>query len=113
MGSQEPGEQQVRPAGWLMPALWLAVAAFGSLIALGVVVVCAIDSETAGINATMAVAFPLGLLWSGALAGVVIHLMHNDKPAVRIAAPFGCGCLGGLVLFALVALFFVAIFPAL
>lgn len=105
-------DRNERP-GWLMPALWIVTAAVGTVVGLAVVVFFAAGSESAGVTATMLAAFPLGLLWSGALAALVVQLSGQTRAGVRIGAPLGCGFVGGLGLLVMVALFFLAIFPAL
>ncbi len=103
-------EEKPRRA-WMAPLVWLAVAAVGTLICLVVVGVAAAGSESAGVSATYSVAFPLGFLWAGALAAVAGNFFLEG--GARMAAPFGCGVLGGGALLGLIVLFFVAIFPAL
>ena len=57
--------------------------------------------------------FPVGFLLSAALGGLLIHAMGQREARIRIAGPPACVCIGGVVLLALVILFFVAIFPSL
>jgi hypothetical protein len=72
------------------------------------------NSESAGNAAAQFASIPIGFLISGALAAVGMHFgMKNASQAARLGAPFGCGCLGSLVFFGLVVLFFAVIFPML
>jgi len=96
-----------------MPIVWAVLAAVGTLAAIVIVGYFAYGSESDGVSATYAVAFPLGLLWGGALSAGVIQLTKLAHPAVRIGGPLGCGFMAGAALLGLVFLFFVGIFPAL
>jgi hypothetical protein len=98
--------------GCLWPAAWLILGFLGTVIAGVAVGLSAADSESAGVLATQAVAFPVGALWSGGLVALIVHFMKSGK-GVRFGAPIGCGCLGGIIMVALVVVFFVGIFPSL
>ena len=98
--------------GCLWPAAWLIFGLLGTIIAAVAVGLSAADSESAGVLATQAVAFPVGLLWTGGFVALVVHFMKSGK-GVRFGAPIGCGCLGGIIMVALVVVFFTAIFPSL
>ena len=104
-------DEQKKP-GCLWPAAWLILGLLGTIVAAVAVGMSAADSETAGVAATQAVAFPVGLLWSGGLVALIVHFMKSGK-GVRFGAPIGCGCLGGLLFLGLVIVFFVGIFPSL
>jgi hypothetical protein len=98
--------------GCLWPAAWLILGLLGTIIAAVAVGLSAADSESAGMLATQVVAFPVGALWSGGLVALIVHFMKSGK-GVRIGAPLGCGCLGGIIMAVLVVVFFTAIFPSL
>ncbi|MFH1437475.1 MAG: hypothetical protein ABIJ56_17345 [Pseudomonadota bacterium] len=111
-----PAQQPAEPPkpGCLIPGIWAGIAAVVTLIALVLVAIMASGSETAGVNATTLASLPVGVVWGGSLASVIIHLAFKKASSkVRIGAPIGCGCLGGIFLLALVFIFFQAIFPAL
>ena len=108
-----PNNPTPQRPGLLMPALWVLAALFGSLLACAVVGAFAYNSESAGVTATMVAAFPVGLLWSGAIAALAVHVLKQDRPLVRYGVPAGCAFVGGIGLLILVSIFFVAIFPAL
>ncbi len=99
--------------GCLWPALWLVGALLGTVVGLALVGLAASGSESAGVSATYAAAFPLGALWSGAIVALAMHFINKGGKAARFGAPLGCGCLGGALLFGLIFVFFVAIFPSL
>lgn len=105
----DPGDK----AGCMMPMMWLVVAAVGTFVCLVGVSIAIGDSESAGVTATMVAAFPLGLLWCGAIAGVVTHFAVRRRSMIRVLAPMGCAVLGGFVALGVVGVFFVAIFPSL
>ncbi len=108
-----PTEQGPRP-GFLMPGVWLAVAALVTLACGGYVGFSAYGSESAGVAATYAASLPFGMAWAGAIAALGVHLFYKKgSKGVRVGVPLGCGCLGGLILFGAIFVFFVAIFPAL
>ncbi len=97
-----------------MPGIWLGVGALVSLTCLAYLGFAAYGSESAGVRATYAVALPLGTVWAGAITALAVHLFYKrGSRGVRVGVPMGCGCLGGLILFGLIAVFFMAIFPAL
>lgn len=95
-----------------MPAAWLVLATVLSLVCCAGVGFSAYRSESGGVNSAMISSFPLGFLMAGVLAALVTHFVARN-PTIRALAPVGCGCLGGLGMFGLVFVFFVAIFPAL
>lgn len=101
------------PPGPLAPLLWGGIAVFLTCAGLGGVLLAVSDSESNGITASMVVAFPLGFVWAGALAAIVLFFMKRTSRGIRIGAPFGCGCLGGMGLAAIAVLFFAVIFPEL
>lgn len=103
----------VDPPGLLSPLIWGGVAIFLTCAGLGGLGLAIADSESAGVMASMIVAFPLGFVWAGAIAAIVLHFVKRASPPVRLGTPFGCGCLGGLVLGAMSLLFFAVIFPEL
>ena len=104
-------EEQNKP-GCLWPAAWLIFGLLGTIVAAVAVGLSVAESESAGVMATRAVAFPIGVLWTGGFVALVTHFMKSGK-GVRFGAPLGCGCLGGIFMLALIVVFFVAIFPAL
>jgi hypothetical protein len=109
----EQPEEQHAP-GMMMPAIWVVLAVLGSVAACVGVGLSASDSETMGVYATKIAAFPLGFLLSAALSGLIIHFaIKRATTLLRVVAPMGCGCLGGLVTLAGAFFFFMAIFPAL
>lgn len=99
--------------GFAMPAAWIVLAVLVSLIVCGGVGFAGYGSESAGVSAATWGAFPLGFALSAALGALVVHFAVRRSTVVRVAAPFGCGCLGGTLMALLVAVFFAAIFPAL
>lgn len=103
----------IDPPGPLSPLIWGGVAVFLTCAGLGGVVLAISDSESAGITASMVVAFPLGFVWSGAIAAIVLHFIKKASRGVRLGSPFGCGCLGGIGMAAVAVLFFAVIFPEL
>ncbi len=97
-----------------MPAIWVILAMLGSVAAAAGVGLAAADSESMGVSAAQIAAFPLGFLLSAALGGLIVHFaVKRATTLLRVVAPLGCGCLGGLVTLAGVVGFFVAIFPSL
>lgn len=113
-GMPSPAGAPLHKAGCLMPGIWLGVAAFLTLGGLGAILLGAMDSERAGVAMTWVAAAPLGLGWAGALAALVIHLFIKKAGAgVRVGVPIGCGFLGAIVTFVLVAVFFAVIWPEL
>ncbi len=113
---QPPGAaQQTAPAPAKKVAWWggyvsLAVLALSLLLVIGTIV-AAISSEELGMNMTMLTSGPLFFGIVGTIVALVTK--KNPKPGVAIGAPLGCGCLAAIVSAALVAVFFVAIFPRL
>jgi len=103
----------VDPPGMLSPLLWGGIAVFSTCAGIGGTVLAVADSESAGITASMVVAGPLGFVWAGALAAIVLYFMKRASRGVRLGVPFGCGCLGGLGMGAVAFVFFAAIFPSL
>lgn len=100
--------------GCLMPGIWFGVSALVTLAGLAYLGIAASGSESAGVAATWVVAGPLGLVWAGSLAGLIVHFaFRRGSTAVRAGVPLGCGCLGAITLFGLVLLFFAAIWPSL
>ena len=111
---QPPAGQNAPRPGFLMPGIWLGVTILVTLVMMAYVGWTASRSETAGVLATRSAAFPLGVVWAGCLTALAVHLFYKKgSKGVRVGVPLGCGCLGGVILFALIAVFFVAIFPAL
>lgn len=109
----EQPEEQSKP-GVAMPAIWVVLAMLGSIAACAGVGLSAADSESMGVSAAQIAAFPLGFLLSAALGGLIIHFaVKRATTLLRVVAPMGCGCLGGLITLAGVFFFFTAIFPAL
>ena len=103
----------VDPPGPLAPLIWGGLAIFLTCAGLGGLGLAIADSESAGVTASMIVAFPLGFIWAGAIAAIALYFMKRVSPPVRLGAPFGCGCLGGIVMGAISLLFFAVIFPEL
>ncbi len=99
--------------GCLAPILWTVAAFLVTLVCAVFVGLMANESESNGMTATYIEALPFGALWSGAIGALIAYFAKPKSGAVRIGMPFGCGCLGGIVLLALIFVFFVAIFPAL
>ena len=111
MDEFEPEDENGRP-GFAMPGIWLLLAISVSLLCCAGVGFAISKSESQGMNASMLASFPVGFLLSGLAAALVTHFVARH-PAVRAFAPLGCGCFGGLGLFAVVFLFFAVIFPSL
>ena len=110
---QVPFQEAPRP-GFLMPGIWLGVAALVTLAMVAYVGMMAWGSESAGVQATYRAALPLGTVWAGSITALAVHLFYKKgSRGVRVGVPLGCGCLGGLILFGMIMVFFVAIFPAL
>jgi hypothetical protein len=103
----------VDPPGPLSPLIWGGLAIFLTCAGLGGLGLAISDSESAGVVASMIVSFPLGFIWAGALAAIVLHFVKRASPPVRLGTPFGCGCLGGIAMGAVAVLFFAVIFPEL
>ncbi len=104
----KPVEQQ---RAWTAPVVWLVVAGIGMVICVAVVGVAGYGSESAGVAASYMVAFPLGFLCGGSLAALAGNFFLTGR--VRLAAPFGCGLLAGVVALLMTFVFFAGIFPAL
>jgi len=105
--------QEKKGPGCIWPILWVLAALVGTILCAAFVIFMAADSESAGVTATYIAAFPFGALWSGAIAALVVQFVGKDNKGVRYGVPPGCGCLGGIVLFLMIFVFFVSIFPAL
>jgi hypothetical protein len=99
--------------GCLWPALWGVASALGTLVCAVIVGLAAADSESAGVMATNAVALPVGFLWAGSLAAIIVHFVKRDNKGLRYGAPVGCGCVGAILMLLTIFVFFAAIFPAL
>lgn len=98
----------------LPPALISGVAGLTLLLSLAGIVVMAIDSESAGVQATMIAAFPIGFALTLFLMVWVAHFFFKrSSSVVRLGVPVGCGCGAGLFSVLLAVVFFAAIFPAL
>ena len=99
---------------WIAPIVWIGVALLVTCFGIAGVGLAIADSESAGMTATMLAAFPLTFVWGGAIGALITQLAwRKTSSGIRIGAPFGCGCLGGLAGGALAFVFFAAIFPAL
>jgi peptidoglycan/LPS O-acetylase OafA/YrhL len=105
-------DQKKKP-GCLWPAGWLIFGLLGTLTAAAAVGIAGSGSESAGMNVAYGVAFPLGFLWTGGLVALIVHFLNKGGKGARYGAPLGCGCLGGLLLVALIVAFFTAIWPSL
>ena len=110
MGTPVP---DVDPPGPLSPLIWSGVALFGTCAGIGGLGLAVADSESAGVMASMIVAGPLGFIWAGALAAIVLHFIKKAGRGVRLGAPFGCGCLGAIGMGLIAFVFFAVIFPEL
>lgn len=99
--------------GCVLPALWLGAAFLGLLLCGALVGWAGYQSESTGMRAAMVVAFPLGFVWSGALAAMAGYFKPSDKVLVRHGVPLGCGCFGAMAMALVVIVFFGAIWPAL
>jgi hypothetical protein len=108
MDDVEPTEKP----GCLMPLAWLAVGSFTTCLGIGVVAAAGSQRESDGITAANWAAGPIGFALAGMLAALVVHFAAKTA-GVRIAVPFGCGCLGAVGMIGAVTFFFAAIFPAL
>ena len=106
---QENGAEQQR--AWTAPVVWIVLAGLGTVICATIVGMAGYRSESAGVDAAYLVVFPLGFLCGGSLAALVGNFFLQGR--VRLAAPFGCGLLAGVVALLMTFVFFVAIFPAL
>ncbi len=104
--------EEKRKPGCLWPAAWLVLCLLGTVVAGVAVGMSGYNSESAGVLAAKAVAFPIGLLWTGALVALVVHLAKAGK-GIRIGAPLGCGCLGGVFFLVALLLFFGGIWQSL
>ena len=105
----DPGEK----AGCTMPIMWVVLALVGTCVCAVAVGMAIADSESAGVTATMVIAFPMGLLWCGAIAAVVTHFAIGRKSLVRTLAPIGCAVFGGCIALVVAGFFFAVIFPEL
>lgn len=100
--------------GCLMPVVWLVATLVITLVCAVVVGGMASTSESKGVEAAQWAAMPFGFVWGGLLSAVLVQLAWKKaSPAVRVAGPLGCGCLGAIVMIGLIVVFFAAIFPAL
>ncbi len=111
---RQPSLTEPPKPGCIMPLVWLGVTLLITLICGVVVGGMASTSETKGVEAAQLAALPFGFVWGGMLSAVIVQLAwKRATPAVRIAGPLGCGCLGAIVMIGLIIVFFAAIFPAL
>ena len=108
MDEQLPEE---RPS-LMMPVAWVLVAMVVVAVCVVAVGVTGASSESAGVAASNFAAMPLGFVCSGASAAVVVHFLVKRGP-MRMVAPLGCGCLGGIGLLAGLFVFYAAIWPSL
>lgn len=105
----EPEAERPSPA---MPILWTVAALVVTVASALCVGVFASGSESDGVAASNLAAFPLGFVCTGAPVALVVHFAVKQG-AARIAAPLGCGCLGGVGLLAGLFFFYAAIWPSL
>lgn len=121
-GGAAPGQPQPGPggtpaapkAGCLMPGVWLGISTLVTIGGLAFLGIMASGSERDGMDAAYIVAGPLGIVWAGCLAAIIVHLaMKRASTGVRVGVPIGCGFLGGVTLFGLILLFFAVIWPEL
>lgn len=100
--------------GLMMPMAWVILAMLGSVAACAGVGISVADSESAGVVAAQVTAFPLGFLLCGAFAGLIVQFaVKRGTTLLRVLAPMGCGCLGGLIALGGTLVFFTTIFPAM
>ncbi|MFT5687001.1 MAG: hypothetical protein ACI8RZ_007958 [Myxococcota bacterium] len=98
----------------MMPLAWTAFALLGCMAACLGVGGSAANSETLGVQAAQIAAFPLGFVLAGLLGGLIVHFaVKRGTTLLRVLAPMGCGCIGGLITLVGVFFFFTAIFPSL
>jgi hypothetical protein len=101
------------PLSNLAVGLWLLLGFVLTMIGAVVVGVAAYDSESAGMTASYIVAGPVGFGWGAGIGALIGRFALAKSPtAAKLAAP-GCGCGCGLFLALGVAVFMLAIFPAL
>jgi len=103
--------EEAKP-GCLMPVGWAIAAGIVACGGGGAVGFAGAGSESAGVSAAYMAAGPIGFALAGAMGAGVVHFASRNA-SVRAGVPVGCGCLGGVALFALTFVFFAAIFPAL
>jgi hypothetical protein len=95
-----------------MPIGWALAAAVVTAVSVAGVGILGMNSESAGMEAANLAALPLGFVCSAAPVALVVHFLVKRGPA-RVAAPVGCGCLGGIGLLAGLFVFWSAIWPSL
>jgi len=96
-----------------MPVVWIVLTLLVTLGSVGGVGFAISTSEEAGKTAALVAAFPLAFCWSALLAALGLQLFKKGGTGVRVGLPLGCGFLGALVFFGLVAGFLLVIFPQL
>jgi len=106
-------DQQHGSPGWGCPAAGCLTAIVATAAAVAWIGFAAYASESAGVQAALLAAFPLGAVCSWALVALVVQLAGKESGAMRWGAPAGCACLGGAALLLVALLFFTTIFPAL
>ena len=100
--------------GLLMPLGWSFLAVLGTVGAAAGVGLAVTESESAGINAAQIASFPLGFVLSAALGGLVVHIgIKRATTLLRVVAPLGCGCMGGLLMLGTVVGFVTLVLPTL
>lgn len=100
--------------GLLMPIGWSLLAMLGAIGAAAGVGVGLTTSESAGISAAQIAAFPLGFVLSAALCGLIVHIgIKRATTLLRVMAPLGCGCMGGMLMLGAVFGFVLVVLPML
>ena len=97
-----------------MPIGWSFLALLGTAGAVAGVAVALSSSESAGIQAAQIASFPLGFVLSAALGGLIVHIgIKRATTLLRVVAPLGCGCMGGLLMLGAVFGFVLLVLPTL
>jgi len=105
--------EEGKKPGCLGAVLWTVLAVLATLAGGAWLAVAASGSESAGVAATYYVLPPVLGLWAAALVAIVLRFVKIRSGLVRIGAPFGCGCLGAILVAVLTAFFFAAVWPSL
>ncbi len=105
-------EEQENKPGCAMPIIWVVLAGLVVVVCGAFLGISASGSESAGVMAANLVCFPASTAVFGALSALVVHFVAKNI-AVRIGVPVVCGCLGGVVSFMCLFVFFTAIWPSL
>ncbi len=99
--------------GCLTPIIWFVLGALLTPVGVAAIAIAANEGEEEGVVATLISSFPLGFLWAGFWGALAFHFLTPQSKGARIGGPFGCGCLGAVVLLVMTFFFFATIFREL